>query len=195
MRRILVGFAVMAFLCAAPVFANAGGDKDAPKTTKGSETSATAPNKADAKAQPAKPEDVAPATELQKLQDLIQAQQQELTEQSKALDEQQKEIKALEERGRDESASPMPIASKTESNSADAPLTHVAESSSTKKGSPFLATNTSAASAASATPNAKTAAQSDQSDQSPLFFKIGGTEFTPLGFMDFTSVYRSTDVG
>ncbi|SRR6185437_10585441 len=199
MRRILVGFAVMAFLCAAPVFANAGGDKDAPKTTKGSETSATAPNKADAKAQPAKPEDVAPATELQKLQDLIQAQQQELTEQSKALDEQQKEIKALEERGRDESASPMPVASpvasKTDSNSADAPVAPVAESSSTKKESPFLATNTSAAGSASAMPNAKAATQSDQSDQSPLFFKIGGAEFTPLGFLDFTSVYRSTDVG
>jgi hypothetical protein len=38
-------------------------------------------------------------------------------------------------------------------------------------------------------------AQTDQGNESPLFFKIGGAEFTPLGFMDFTSVYRSTDVG
>ena len=42
---------------------------------------------------------------------------------------------------------------------------------------------------------AKPAAQSDQGDQSPLFFKIGGAEFSPLGFMDFTTVFRSTDVG
>ena len=38
-------------------------------------------------------------------------------------------------------------------------------------------------------------AQSDQGEQSPLFFRIGGAEFSPLGFMDFTSVFRSTDVG
>ncbi|HEV2297272.1 MAG TPA: hypothetical protein VGR72_02000 [Candidatus Acidoferrales bacterium] len=37
--------------------------------------------------------------------------------------------------------------------------------------------------------------QNDQGSESPLFFKIGGAEFTPLGFMDFTAVYRSTDVG
>jgi hypothetical protein len=39
------------------------------------------------------------------------------------------------------------------------------------------------------------ATQADQADQSPLFFKIGGANFSPLGFLDFTSVYRSTDVG
>lgn len=38
-------------------------------------------------------------------------------------------------------------------------------------------------------------AQADQSNQAPLSFKIGGANFTPLGFLDFTSVYRSTDVG
>lgn len=42
-------------------------------------------------------------------------------------------------------------------------------------------------------PSAK--AQSASDDQSPLFFKIGGAEFSPLGFLDMTSVYRSTDVG
>lgn len=206
MRRILVGFAAMALLCAAPVFANAGGgdgDKDAPKRAKvGAESSATAPNKATAKAQPAQPENVAPATELQKLQSLIQAQQQELAEQSKALDAQQKEIRALQGQGNVEATSPMPATSGIDTNSADASATHVAESSSTKKEtvaagneSSSLSTIATATGSAAATPNAKAAVQSDQSDQSPLFFKIGGAEFTPLGFMDFTSVYRSTDVG
>lgn len=37
--------------------------------------------------------------------------------------------------------------------------------------------------------------QSDQDDQSPLYFRIGGAEFSPLGFLDATSVFRSTDVG
>jgi hypothetical protein len=202
MRRILVSFAAMALLCAAPKFANASGDKDAPKTAKvGAESSATAPNKGTERARPAKPEDVAPATELQKLQDLIQAQQQALAEQRKALDEQQKEINALQGRSRDESNSPIPVASTTDNNSASAPATRVAESSSTEKEtvtagneSSSLSTRTTAADYAAATPNAKATAQ-DQSDQSPLFFKIGGAEFTPLGFMDFTGVYRSTDVG
>lgn len=48
---------------------------------------------------------------------------------------------------------------------------------------------------ASAALTLKARNQSDQGDQSPLFFKIGGAEFSPLGFLDFTSVYRSTDVG
>ncbi|HEV2489174.1 MAG TPA: hypothetical protein VGT03_05160 [Candidatus Acidoferrales bacterium] len=38
-------------------------------------------------------------------------------------------------------------------------------------------------------------AQTDQGNQPPLSFKIGNADFTPLGFLDFTSVYRSTDVG
>lgn len=201
MRRILVGFAAMALLCAAPVFANAGGDKDAPKTAKGSESSATAPDKAAAKAQPAKPEDVAPPTELQKLQDLIEAQQQELKAQSKALDEQQKEIQALQGRNRDESASPMPVASKTDTNSAGAPVTRAAESSSAGKNvitalneSSSLAAKTRTTDSPAAVVSSK-AKQDDQADQSPLFFKIGGAEFSPLGFLDLTSVYRSTDVG
>ncbi|MGB6820849.1 MAG: hypothetical protein WBE21_02120 [Candidatus Acidiferrales bacterium] len=203
MRRTLVGLAAVAFLCAAPVFANASGDKDAPKTTKGSESSATAPNKAAAKAQPAKPEDVAPATELQKLQDLIRAQQQELAKQSKALDEQQKEIKALQGRNRDESASPTPVALGTVTNSAGSPVTRVAESSSAGKNvvtalnesSSLAAKTRTTDSPASAAVVSSKATQGDQADQSPLFFKIGGAEFTPLGFLDFTSVYRSTDVG
>jgi hypothetical protein len=33
------------------------------------------------------------------------------------------------------------------------------------------------------------------SGQSPLFFQIGAAKFTPFGFLDLTTVYRSTDVG
>ncbi|MFZ0924006.1 MAG: hypothetical protein WA020_13155, partial [Candidatus Acidiferrales bacterium] len=71
------------------------------------------------------------------------------------------------------------------------------ESSSTD---PVPATNTTTATTSTAPAATVTAAtvsntQSDQGDQSPLFFRIGGAEFSPLGFMDFTSVFRSTDVG
>ncbi|MGH9727444.1 MAG: hypothetical protein ACRD4V_02495 [Candidatus Acidiferrales bacterium] len=107
MSRILIGFVTMTLLCAAPAFANAGGDKDAPKRAKsGAESSATAPKKVTGKAQPAKPENVIPATELQKLQDLIQAQQQELAAQRKALEAQQKELDALKNGSASQTASP-----------------------------------------------------------------------------------------
>lgn len=39
------------------------------------------------------------------------------------------------------------------------------------------------------------AAQSAPSNPSPLSFKIGDADFSPLGFLDLTAVYRSTDVG
>ncbi|MGH9732253.1 MAG: hypothetical protein ACRD4A_11160, partial [Candidatus Acidiferrales bacterium] len=38
-------------------------------------------------------------------------------------------------------------------------------------------------------------AQAGEPNPSPLSFKIGGADFTPLGFLDFTAVYRSTNVG
>lgn len=51
----------------------------------------------------------------------------------------------------------------------------------------------------SAAPNPASAwkapAESTGSGSSPLSFRIGGADFTPLGFLDFTTVYRSTNVG
>ncbi|MGA2325661.1 MAG: hypothetical protein ABSH05_05180 [Bryobacteraceae bacterium] len=48
--------------------------------------------------------------------------------------------------------------------------------------------------AAPATP-AKPLLAGDGKPVSPLSFRIGGADFTPGGFMDFTSVFRSTNVG
>lgn len=70
--------------------------------------------------------------------------------------------------------------------------TPTAESSSLAASKPAA---TAKAATTEAAPAAKAANQSDQADQSPLFFKIGGAEFSPLGFMDLTSVFRSTNVG
>src|SRR5487761_138468 len=39
------------------------------------------------------------------------------------------------------------------------------------------------------------AAQKPKSPASPLSVNIGGAQFTPGGFLDFTSVWRSTNVG
>lgn len=45
------------------------------------------------------------------------------------------------------------------------------------------------------TSSAKVTAQTTEENQPPLSFKIGGADFTPVGFLDFTTVYRSTNVG
>ncbi len=49
----------------------------------------------------------------------------------------------------------------------------------------------------SISPNAATklAAPDQNENKAPLSFKIGSAEFTPGGFLDFTALYRSTNVG
>jgi hypothetical protein len=84
---------------------------------------------------------------------------------------------------------------KKSTKSATAPASSSSKELAATESSSLVPAKTAAKIGSAATPNAKSAAQPDQSDQSPLFFKIGGAEFTPLGFMDFTSVFRSTDVG
>src|SRR6267154_2437598 len=37
--------------------------------------------------------------------------------------------------------------------------------------------------------------ETEKPKDSPLSFRIGGTDFTPGGFVDFTSVFRSTNTG
>ncbi len=212
MRRLLVGFVAMALMSAAPTFANSDGDKTTDTSAKSSPTTSTTTTKTatsvanSSATAAAKPEAVAPATELQQLRDLIQAQQQQLTEQRKALDDQQREINALQGQGRDGSVSPAPVTSKRATNSATVGARSAGRRESTAGNeSSSLVTNAStsdslaAAAAATAPASAAVAspkaAQAEQANQSPLFFKIGGANFTPLGFLDFTSVYRSTDVG
>jgi hypothetical protein len=49
----------------------------------------------------------------------------------------------------------------------------------------------------SVSPNSATqnAASDQNANEAPLSFKIGAAEFTPGGFLDFTTIYRSTNVG
>jgi hypothetical protein len=58
-----------------------------------------------------------------------------------------------------------------------------------------LTQKTAAATAAAPAPPAKPVLAADGKPTAPLSFRIGGADFTPGGFMDLTSVYRSTNVG
>jgi hypothetical protein len=53
----------------------------------------------------------------------------------------------------------------------------------------------SAGSAAAARPGAVPQKSETAPEEGPLNFKIGAATITPVGFMDFTSVFRSTEVG
>src|SRR5437879_13820202 len=44
-------------------------------------------------------------------------------------------------------------------------------------------------------PQAAVAAQKSETEQAPLQLRIGSATLTPVGFMDFTGVYRSTNPG
>lgn len=44
-------------------------------------------------------------------------------------------------------------------------------------------------------PSAVVEQEAEKPKESPISFRIGGTDFTPGGFVDFTSVFRSTNTG
>jgi hypothetical protein len=66
--------------------------------------------------------------------------------------------------------------------------------STTSSGSTAVATVTTTAAAPAAMP-ATTAAQENKGDHSPLSFKIGDAQFSPLGFIDLTGVFRTVGTG
>jgi len=127
-----------------------------------------------------KPEASAIESEMQDLRSLVEEQRAELDAQRAALKAQQLKMEALEEKLR-VTAPSEPVATPAALPAISvAPLT-AAEAAAT----PVAA----AARAAAAMP----AQQGTQ--ESPLFFKIGGAEFYPLGFMDAMAVFRTTQLG
>lgn len=164
-------------LAAAPLLAGNAGEtakEDAPVAA----TSASAlPDKPAA----VKPEASAIENEMQDLRSLVEEQRAELEAQRAALKAQQLKMEALEEK----LGAPAP-------GSVAAPAGAPAAISS--------AAPVSSATAAPGTPVATAAASSMMAPQksdneSPLYFKIGGAEFYPLGFMDLTGVFRTTNLG
>lgn len=158
-------------LAAAPLLArNAGetGKEDAPAVV--SSTSAV-PDKPTA----VKPESSAIESEMQELRSLVEEQRAELESQRAALKAQQLKMEALEEK-----LSPAP----SEPVAVPAPISAAVSSTA-----PISSTT-----AALGNPAAKPAQKGDD-EVSPLQLKIGSAYITPVGFMDFTGVYRSHDGG
>ncbi|MBZ5697721.1 MAG: hypothetical protein LAN18_04165 [Acidobacteriia bacterium] len=118
-------------------------------------------------------------SEMQDLRSLVEEQKQELEAQRAALKAQQLKMEALEEKL--VTTPSEPASNPVTASPATSAVTPVAEIGVT----PRTLSN------AAAIP-----AQGGEAEKpSPLYFKIGAAEFYPLGFMDMTGVFRTTNLG
>jgi hypothetical protein len=174
-------------LAASPLLARAAGETGKEDTPAASTSASAVPDKPT----PVKPEASAIESEVNDLRSLVEEQRAELEEQRAALKAEQLKMEALEER--------------LAAGSPSAPAAAPAVSTATTATEPSAAiTSTAAISATPAASSAaigttKTAALASMSAQngqeSPLFFKIGAAEFYPLGFMDATNFFRTSNTG
>ena len=163
-------------LAAAPLLANDA--KDAAKE----ESRVAVSSKAAVAEKPketAQPENAVIESELQDLRSLVQNQMQELEAQRAVLKAQQLKMEALEERLH---ATP-------------------SEPANNAVGVPGAISETTPAAAIGNTPRtlsataALPAQEKTEEKPAPLYFKIGAAEFYPLGFMDMTGIFRTTQLG
>jgi len=162
-------------VAAMPLLArNAGetGKEDTPAAVSGA---SSVPDKPTA----VKPEALAIESEMQDLRSLVEEQRAELESQRAALKAQQLKMEALEEKL---GAAPSEPASNPVTPAAAVTPSTPAPSAA---GTPGTAV---------ATATAAMSPQNNGEKQSPLFFKIGTAEFYPLGFLDATSIFRTTNM-
>jgi hypothetical protein len=168
--RMFAAWIMALGLAVAPVTAATGaaGDGDGARTSKAN-SSATANDKGDNTSSGSKAD--APAKpEAARMESELHQLKQLIQSQAAALQEQQHRMEALEEELR--------AARSINSASAAPPAAPVGAGVASTPG---------------------TATQGYGNDQgekkSPLSFKIGAADFTPGGFLDFTSIFRTTNVG
>jgi TolA-binding protein len=157
-------------LLASPLLA-----KNAGETSKGETSAAVMSAAAEKPKEAVKPESAAIESEVQDLRSLVEEQRAELEAQRAALKAQQLKMEALEVR----------FGARPSEPTTGLAATPAATPSATPVSTAVMAQGTPAA----------TAAKPAEEKPSPLYFKIGGAEFFPLGFMDMTGFYRTTQLG
>jgi hypothetical protein len=159
-----------------------GGDKQSSETAEGNANPAhdAKANRPGDEVAPSKSKDVSLDVEIQQLRDLVQNQARELESQRstlrKAIAEQQQEIEQL----REELQVSRPGSATAATTRASVLVTPISATSSAPAGRPSAAKPSQAA---------------EQKPTSPLSIRIGSAEFTPGGWVDFTSIFRTTNVG
>jgi hypothetical protein len=180
--RVFAAVLLSIGLAASPLLA-----RNADETAK-EETPAAAksPSALPDKPAPVKAESSAIESEMQDLRSLVEEQRAELEAQRAALKTQQLKMEALEEKlgvtPSEPAATPAVTPTATPAGTSTAITSATPATPSATLGTPSRA----AMSAMSAQNGEK---------ESPLYFKIGGAEFYPLGFMDLTGIFRTTNLG
>ena len=113
------------------------------------------------------------------LADELKQLRQNMAEQQKQLADQQREIERLRQQvnGQSQTVSNGSVDANSAVRLVNASIT------------------TAAASTSAAQPVSTAPVQETERKESPLSFRIGGAEFTPGGFMDFTAIFRSVNTG
>ncbi len=153
-----------------------------------------------AKGVSAKPAAANIESELEELRDLLESQSKQLESQSEQLKQQQQKMQMLEEQLKEaspvrdaSSGSPATTGSPT-ANSVSAMGAPTGIAASAAAVSPTVAASSSLPAAApSAAIAQKTGVEPEET--SPLQLRIGSAYITPVGFMDFTGVWRQHDGG
>lgn len=113
----------------------------------------------------------------QNVTEILRQLQEKMAQQQKAMEEQQKQIAAqqqeLERLKKQVTATPVAATNSTPASQVVNASLNITNVSNT----PVVQSDT------------------EKTKESPLSFRIGGAEFTPGGFMDFTTIFRSTNVG
>ena len=168
MRRVVACLVLLGFFTGASVATARNGDSEAPSRKVGNKPAAKSEDSTKPEAREVEKDAV--ETELQELRDLVQSQTEELHDLRKRLAAVEAGGAASKETAAPTSAFPASVIQP----SSSAAITAVSMSPSAAK---------------------QGAAPDQNENKSPLSFKIGSADFTPGGFLDFTTIYRSTNVG
>ncbi len=180
--RVFAAVLLSMSVAAMPLLARNAGETGKEDTPAAVSSAASLPDKPTA----VKPEASAIESEMQDLRSLVEEQRAELESQRAALKAQQLKMEALEEK-----------LGVPPSESVTTPATEPAATPAIISTAISSATPVSTAATPIGTPTTSAMSMSAQGGdkESPLFFKIGGAEFYPLGFMDLTGIFRTTNLG
>ena len=163
-------------LAAVPLLANDA--KDAGTEESRATTAANSPKET------TKSENAVIENEMQDLRSLVEEQKQELEAQRAVLKAQQLKMEALEEKLVTTPAEP-----------ANNPVTASPATSAATPAAEMGVTPRTISTVAATPPQKSEETSAETEKPSPLYFKIGGAEFYPLGFLDLTGIFRTTNLG
>jgi TolA-binding protein len=205
--RALLGWILALGLVVTPALARtdgaggnaAAGDRTAAAKNDATDAPATSTAPAASRSISAKPEASSLASELEELRDLLESQSRQLEMQGEQLKQQQQKMQMLEEQLKNTNAvrdasSGTSTSVQPAANTVSAIGGPAGVAASAAAVSPAVAASSSKP-AASAVPAAIAQKTDQDQTESPLQLRIGSAYITPVGFMDFTGVWRQHDGG